>query len=317
MTVTVRTGSRLHFGLLGPPPRAGRRGYGGVGLMVERPGLLVSIDRADRWHAEGPLADRALEQARRYAARAGLGAHHIRVSRAPPPHAGLGTGTQLAAAVVRALTESGGQPLERAEELARAAGRGLRSAIGVHGFLRGGLLVDGGKLDGDTLAPLIVRHDFPEPWRVVLTIPPWGPGLHGEAEAAAFQRLVHGQPQHGVTEQCCRSLGCEILPALAEGNLDAFGEALHDFNRLAGEVFSVTQGGPYASRDVAELVGFLRGLGVRGVGQSSWGPAVFAIVADEDRAQHTAARVRHRFGFGDQEVVVTRAMNTGAVIVRN
>ena len=53
----VRTASRLHFGLLGWGPRAVRQ-FGGVGLMIESPGVEVIAEPASQWSFEGPLADR-------------------------------------------------------------------------------------------------------------------------------------------------------------------------------------------------------------------------------------------------------------------
>ena len=99
-----------------------------------------------------------------------------------------------------------------------------------------------------------------------------------------------------------------MLPALMERDLDTFGEALHDFNARAGEVFAPVQGGTYAGRRVEEIVTFFRRRGVRGVGQSSWGPAVFAILGDEERAADLAQRLRH----DGIRVFVTRACNHGA-----
>ena len=88
--------------------------------------------------------------------------------------------------------------------------------------------------------------------------------------------------------------GAAILPAAEAGDLEAFGEAVHEFNRRAGEPFAAAQGGPYASPAVAGLIGELRQLGVAGVGQSSWGPTVFAVVGDIDIALSLALRFRGR-----------------------
>ena len=99
--VRVRAPSRLHFGLLsfGVP---GERQFGGVGVMVDAPGLTISLRPADRLSAAGPLAERALHFARQFAA-TGSGRQvrpasrrcHIEIESAPPEHVGLGTGTQL------------------------------------------------------------------------------------------------------------------------------------------------------------------------------------------------------------------------------
>jgi beta-RFAP synthase len=198
--------------------------------------------------------------------------------------------------------------------LARHVGRGLRSALGVHGFERGGFLVEGGKRSADELSPLVAHAAFPEDWRAVLVLPPRGVGLHGPGERAAFDRLAQLPPPRRQTEALCRLVLLGLLPALAERDLTAFGEALYEFNARSGELFAPVQGGLYATPLVAETVAFVRGLGVRGVGQSSWGPAVFAVVEDESRAPDVAHRVRGRFGAGGTEAFVTRACNRGAII---
>jgi beta-RFAP synthase len=314
----VQTASRLHFGMLSLPGLAeGRRTarcFGGVGLMVERPGLRVSAAPAGEWSAEGPLAGRALAFARAFAGAGEDGPpQRLVVEQAAPEHAGLGTGTQLGLAVARLLAAAWGLDLGAAE-LARRVGRGRRSALGVYGFEQGGFLVESGKHSDEGLSPLAARVAFPEAWRLVLALPRQAPGLHGSDEQEAFRRLAEGGAAPLPTDALCRLVLLGMLPALAEGDLDAFGEALFAFNARVGEAFAPVQGGPYAGPRVAELVAFLRAQGARGVGQSSWGPAVFAVVGDEGRAADLAARVRRQFGLAAEEVFVTRACNRGAVV---
>jgi beta-ribofuranosylaminobenzene 5'-phosphate synthase len=333
--IRVRTASRLHFGLLSlgfaGPGRAGRwpdrrgepvlpaRGFGSAGLMVQAPGVCVTASPAPDWSAHGPLAERALAFARRFVQ--GILPHPIppqrlAIDHAAPEHLGLGTGTQLALAVARALALAGGVPHFDAPDLARLMGRGLRSALGVHGFIHGGFLVDGGKGEADALAPLVARLAFPADWRVVLALPTWGPGLHGLPEREAFQQLAARQPALADTDALCRLVLLGMLPALQEQDLAAFGEALFDFNARVGAAFARVQGGPYAGPRVAELVAWLRE-SCPGVGQSSWGPGVFAVVGDGDRASHLAERLRLRFGLGPEQVLVTAACNHGATIERD
>lgn len=312
----IQTASRLHFGFLSLPGSGeGARRFGGVGLMVERPGLRVSATPAAEWSAEGPLAVRALAFARAFAGDGAGGVpQRLVVEQAAPEHAGLGTGTQLGLAVGRLLATAWGLDLGAAE-LARLVGRGRRSALGVHGFEQGGFLVESGKRGDDGLSPLAVRVAFPEAWRVVLAIPRQAPGLHGPDELGAFRQLAESAAVLP-TDALCRLVLLGMLPALAEGDVGAFGEALFEFNARAGEAFAPVQGGPYAGPRVAELVALLRGQGARGVGQSSWGPAVFAVLPDEGQAADLAARVQRRFGLGADEVFVTRARNGGAVVER-
>src|SRR6266852_1372227 len=134
--IRVTTASRLHFGLFRVAPPSGQktpgnRRFGGVGLMVEAPGLRLTVHPAASWLAEGSHAERALVFAQRFAGTFPAGVLSPRllvVERAPPEHAGLGTGTQLGLAVARALGSAAGRPDLDAVELARRVGRGERSA---------------------------------------------------------------------------------------------------------------------------------------------------------------------------------------------
>jgi beta-ribofuranosylaminobenzene 5'-phosphate synthase len=326
----IRTPSRLHFGLLSLggdslspwPNRQGAatlppRQFGSVGLMIEAPGVQITAEPASAWSAEGPLAARVLAVAQRFAA-SWAGTEVIpcslRVEQAAPEHAGLGTGTQLALATAQLVAAVNGLSCPDATELSRRTGRGLRSGIGTHGFFQGGFLIDGGKGAAEALAPLLVRRSFPDTWGVVLALPAVPAGLHGNEELHAFRVLHVPAGDLARTDSLCRLVLLGLLPALVEGDLRAFGEALHDFNARVGEAFAPIQGGLYAHAQVAEMVAWLRRQGMPGVGQSSWGPAVFAIAADEGHAQNLAARLRRQFGLADEQVLVTRACNRGATL---
>lgn len=305
----LRAGSRLHLGLLQVPGagvREGGRSFGGVGLMIEQPGLTVEVRAASSWSSEGPHAERALAVARQSAELTGESRPlAIRVVQAAPEHVGLGTGTQLSLAVATAVRRSLGDnpdPLVVAAEI----GRGLRSGIGVHGFCRGGLLVDGGKgSEEHRVAPLVARHDFPEEWSILLATPTTQAGLAGERERAAFAQLESTPTAE--TGALCRLVLLGMLPALVERDLPAFGEAVFEFNRRAGLLFKASQGGEYGSPEGTSLVRELRGLGIAGVGQSSWGPTIFAI-AEPDRIESAASRLRNRHGV---MAIVTSARNRG------
>src|SRR6185295_15866030 len=112
--------------------------FGGIGAAAPAPTLLVSAAPADVLEVSGEDADRAAVFAGRFLSRCAprFGAR-VRVHRALPQHAGLGSGTQLGLAVARALAEIGGLALD-GPDLARAVGRAQRSAIGTWTFTGGG-----------------------------------------------------------------------------------------------------------------------------------------------------------------------------------
>ena len=298
--IRVTTGSRLHFGLFGLAAPAGgpaARSFGGCGLMVREPAVRVAVRPAGDWRADGPLAGRALDFARRFAGSLPPGAlapQHVTVEACPPEHAGLGVGTQLGLAVARALNRAAGLPDLDAAELARRVGRGARSAVGVHGFARGGFVVEGGQRAPGELAPLVAHAPFPAAWRVVLLRPAEGGAWHGERERAAFAALC-GPTDPALTDRLCRLVLLGMLPALAEADLPAFGEAVSEFNARAGELFRPVQGGTYASAEVEEVIRWARRQSMHGVGQSSWGPTVFALAESEPQAAEWAARLEARY----------------------
>ncbi|MFN4259398.1 MAG: beta-ribofuranosylaminobenzene 5'-phosphate synthase family protein [Gemmataceae bacterium] len=325
--IRLRAPSRLHFGLLslatethwpnlnGDAIVPARR-FGSVGLMVQHPGLCVTASASASWSATGPLAERALAYARRFIetlppplARP----QRLHIEQAAPEHAGLGTGTQLGLTIARLLGHAYGLPRLDAVDLARRVGRGQRSALGIHGFAHGGFLIEGGRSEGEAIAPLITRIDFPTDWRVLLVLPAGETGLHGAAELAAFARLKQpGQQPLALTEALCRLALLGLAPALRARDLLAFGEALYDFNARVGAAFAPAQGGIYASSRLAEIVSFIRQQNVPGVGQSSWGPTLFAVVGDSAHAIHLANRLREQFALTESEVIVAAACNQGA-----
>jgi beta-ribofuranosylaminobenzene 5'-phosphate synthase len=295
----VTAPGRLHFGLLNVPggDDSTRRAFGGVGLMLEQPGVVVSVRRGEAWQFEGHLASRAQEFALRFVAGlpdADRRPFQVLVERCPAEHTGLGVGTALGLSVAKALAAECGFEQLSAVDLAARVGRGARSAVGVHGFDLGGLIVEAGKLPGEVLSPLVAHVALPDEWRVVVFTPSVQGKWHGNREQRAFDS-ARTASRPDVTAELCRVAVQGIVPAAQCGDLAAFGDAVHEFNRRAGEPFAAAQGGVYASGEVAALVEFLRAGGVRGVGQSSWGPTVFAVVGSEGEASACRARVGEAF----------------------
>ncbi|HEV3203154.1 MAG TPA: beta-ribofuranosylaminobenzene 5'-phosphate synthase family protein [Gemmataceae bacterium] len=317
--IRVQTGSRVHFGLLnfGTVNNRSSGTFGGVGLMVQQPGITLELYPAKTWSADGPLAERALAFASMILPTLPpdiVQPQHIHIGQAAPEHMGLGTGTQLGLAVASAVVHAFSLKDIPVTELACRVNRGQRTALGVHGFAQGGFLVDAGKSDSEAVAPLVARVDFPEPWRIILMLPCGRKGLHGDLETKAFNRLRRF-PYHDAADNLFRQIHCDMLPALKDGDYQTFGEAVFNFNRRVGETFASVQGGTYSNPQNSDLVQFIRSQGIPGAGQSSWGPGVFAIAKDEPQAESLAQSICNRFGF-QMEVIVTAAQNRGALVER-
>jgi len=316
--IEIRTPCRLHFGLLslGQP---GERQYGGVGLMVHKPDLAIRVAPAPTFSATGRLADKAVAFAERFARRAveqGFAPRvdpvSIDVIRCPRAHCGLGTGTQLGMSVARAMAEVIGRGDLDTADLARLVGRGDRSAIGAHGFFHGGFIVEGGKLDADSLSPMLLSQPFPEAWRVVLVSPHRLDGIADERERKAFASLP--AIPLDVTAEMSRLVLLGLVPALVERDVTRFGETLYELQQQVGRCFSAAQGGIFADPLLTRIAQAVREQGITGVGQSSWGPSMYAVVADEAQAEGLATDLRLRFELSTDEVFITAADNDGAIV---
>jgi beta-RFAP synthase len=292
--VYIETAARLHFGVLDLRGSLGRW-FGGLGAGAPAPTLRLSACPARELTIEGEDATRAKAFAERFLSHYRLtGGARIHVERSLPPHAGLGSGTQLGLAVGRALAEIFGVRTD-APAIARAVGRGERSAIGTWTFEGGGLVVEGGRRQqSDAVGPLLARLAFPPAWRVVVAVPHATPWMTGTAEAEAFAALT--LPPDRDVERVAHLVLMALLPAVADGDLPMFGRTLTAIQEMTGRWFAHAQGGTFARGPSERLVRQMTEWGASGVGQSSWGPTVYGIVEGDAAAERLADRVRAALG---------------------
>jgi beta-RFAP synthase len=290
------------------------RQFGGVGLMIDAPGIGLTVEPASSWQAEGPLADRALRVAERLVtAGVELPSARIVVRHAPQEHVGLGVGTQLSLGVARLLLRMAGHHEPSAATLAALCGRGLRSGVGLHGFGRGGLIVDGGRRTDDGIPPLLAHLDFPPEWKVLVILPEPHAGLHGAAEVQAFAQL----PPIPVDEadRLCRLVLMGLMPAVLERDLPTFGMALAELQERVGRCFAPAQGGIFARPELTGIVKGLESEGLHGAGQSSWGPTLYAFSNESDgRRSQILDALRERFSLPEGSAFWTSVSERGAIL---
>ncbi|MFM8580261.1 MAG: hypothetical protein ACKOFW_02035, partial [Planctomycetaceae bacterium] len=228
--VAVQTGARLHFGLLTQGHETGRR-FGGLGLMLDQPGWSLSLAPAPvdtllappAWHDRLVALLARIRQAQ--ATPLPMAGVTLQVVHAPPAHGGFGSGTQLGLAVAWGLSQLARESPPSVLELARRAGRGLRSALGIHGFALGGLMLEAGQSERGQIGPLVSRVATPAHWRVVLLQTGTGPaaeGLAGDAEVQALDRLPP-MPRE-ITDRLCGLAVRQLLPAALEQRFAEFAE---------------------------------------------------------------------------------------------
>jgi len=309
-SVSVFAPARLHMGFIDLGGTLGRQ-FGSIGVGINEIATRLSISRSDKLDAIGPSSERAAKYARRIAETLGLDCRlAIRIHEAIPEHIGLGSGTQLALAVGMGMARYHGLTLG-VRDIAKAIERGGRSGIGIAVFEQGGLVVDGGRGCDTATPPLLSRMEIPPAWRFILAFDRRGMGLHGKQELEAFNNL----PLFPVAEtaRLCHLLMMQALPALAEGNINQFGEVITELQNSVGDHFAPAQGGRFTSPEVGAAMAWLQGQGAVGIGQTSWGPTGFCLVETAERANYlTALASQH---FGGLDFLVANARNRGAEIM--
>ena len=319
-TVHIETGCRLHFGLFSTAPPEGRL-FQGAGIMIDRPGLKLSVSVSTKTHDQIESSGADSEELRtrvqnvlnRLRKKTDLQQYwDVRLLETIPLHQGLGAGTQLGLAVGRAVTHLHGIRYCSPTELASWCGRGKRSSIGAYGFASGGFFLDAGKTKPEEEGVCQSRYDVPSSWRVLLISPKNEIGLAGKKEAAAFKKMPALKPEDGLRLE--QLLHEEMMPALKRGSLEQFNNAVQEFGATVGRQFSEFQHGVYATPIAEKIVEALNQKGIGGVGQSSWGPTLFAFYdeADEEKVLKAARSIEE---IQQCTVQTAQPKNDGATLV--
>jgi len=324
--VIVDTPSRVHISLIDMHGGSGRVD-GGIGITLDEPGILLEAEISPVLSVSGcdPATRERIGQVATGLLRdLGLGGSvAITLRKTYPSHVGLGSGSQLSLALARAVTELHDRHLTT-RELARLTGRGGTSGIGTAAFEYGGFIIDGGhrfgtgkeKSDfrpssasrGVNPPPVIVRHDMPADWRILLAIPDLPAGASGSYESDIFRSNCP------VPLDDVRALSHEVmmrmLPGLVEHDLDLFGSSINTVQGLGFKKVELSLR-PHA---VTGLLSALREAGAAGAGMSSFGPAVYAIGdTDMQDLERTARSFMAEQAQGGT-TLVTRARNNGAIV---
>ena len=313
----VSAGARIHVGFQNLS-LAHERLYGGVGFALDTPRVCLEATRADSVRCPDLLV---AEYATTACDLLDVSGVEIHVEERLPRHVGLGSGTQLALATLTAVAALYDRE-PRVRERAPTLGRGGRSGVGVAGFESGGFIVDAGHpttrfttetpADGTwTVPPVVVRRELPSSWRVLLVYPETDAGRSGETEDASMRAAVEGADP-GLADELAGILTRRLLPAVATGACEPFGQAVTAFDRRNGRWYTDEQGGVYRPPAGALVDELAASAAVSGVGQSSWGPVVYGIT---DVRREAAAREAGRAALDavgvEGRVETTSVANTG------
>lgn len=308
MALRVVAPARLHLGfastgwLMAP--------WSGIGLAVEEPRTVVEARLSEEpgLRVSGHRSVEALEVARLVAGAIGLEAGlDLRIVEAPPRHVGLGSGTQLALAVLEAVSRLAGAT-PQVDVLVEAGVVGLFSWVGVAAFKSGGFIFDLGAMP--PLKRQYISLRFPERWLVVHARPA---GRHGHPRRGEAEKLRALTFEREIEWRLVELLAKKILPGVLGQDLELFGRGLSGYQRLVGAAFSGYQQGTF-SPDSAPIVSAMEELGLLGVGQSSWGPTVYGFTDARKTAEEAVRLLSEEHGL---IATLTVANNTGARVYEN
>lgn len=316
-SVDIESHARIHVCLIDMNGSMGRVD-GGVGIGLSNPTLKVSAKLSETIETDWvlkPFVKRFFNEFGRFGV-------SIKTKRVFKRHVGLGSTTQLALSVCKALAELKGLDLS-AQELARVMGRGGTSGIGVSAFEGGGsLIVDGGHRFGGfgkkafapsdsaitSVAKPVVKLNLPSNWRFVIALPKKEKKAYGKLEAALFKNFCP-IPEKDV-ESLSRIILVKMLPSAVEGDVDGFGEAINLVQKIGFKKFEIS----WQGKAVEELMQLGLKYGAAGAGMSSFGPAVYFLVSGDREAYS----LKQRIGETSKETFIAKPYDRGAkIIVRN
>jgi len=313
--VIVSAPARLHLGDI-DPFGVGRSGFAPV-LAIDKPRTVVEATRSDSLIVSGLGAEESRVYALRILEAFNLPGAKVRVLDSSLRHFGFGSTTQLSLSIGKAVTLAYGLDVN-AVDLSKALKR--TSSGGLYAFQVGGFSVAGGfriKREDAALTryealipPLIFHADFPEAWRFLVINPFKAPkSPDGKAEEEKFKTLQVTRPPTRLIHEAYFTLMSKLVPSIIEEDAQAFGEALTRIQLLVGRIYKPVQGSVFnpASEWVIRILRRHRALGV---GQSSWGPTVYAFVEDEEKAAELEDAIRSEIA-DRAEMFIAKADNSG------
>ena len=323
--IIVQTPSRLHLTLIDMHGGSGRVD-GSVGIALNEPGILLEVRQSPVLEVQGcdsVTRERIMNSALQVLKGLHAGGNvSITVREYYPSHIGLGSGSQLMLAIARGIAESYGRSLP-IKELALLVGRGGTSGIGTAAFEHGGFIIDGGHTFGQGCEksefrpsaasrgvrppPVIVRHEFPADWRILLAMPNLPAGVSGMKETDIFK--THCPVPLDEVRTLCHEILMRMLPGIIGKDLELFGSSVNVIQGLGFKKVELC----LQPKEIPALIEIMRSSGAACAGMSSFGPTVYAI-DDTDMLGIEQAVQSFMNDHGGGSTLITSARNKGASV---
>ncbi len=306
--ILVLSPARLHFGIINPFNRKFKM-YGCIGLAIDRPRTIVEVEEYSEDVIE---SDRylevkyCLERLRKYF---NIPKVKIKTIQSIPKHVGLGSTTQLMLSIAKGLLTLSNIEVSIIE-VAKILGRGKVSGIGTYIFQYGGLIIDSGKDKIEEFPKLHARIEFPENWYFIITIPSKGRGLSEEEEEKIFSQNIDIPEELILKAQ--EILYRQFVPAIIDKDIEKFGKALTELQIIVGKMFINIQKDIY-NPSCVKVINILKKLDVLGIGQSSWGPTIYALI---DSLRRGIEIVKYLIEVHNISAMLAKPINYGAIVLK-
>ena len=309
-TIQIISPARLHFGFLGINNNQSDNLLGGIGLSIDKFHTKITMKKNAKITVKGKSLNKASLFLNTFCRKKKIKPNFfLNIEKSSPQHIGLGSGTQLALSIGRAVSDLSNLNLNT-KKIAQILNRSYRSNVGLMNFKHGGFLIDL-KIKNKFFTN-IDKVFFPEDWKIIL-IKDTKQGLHGKNEVDAFKK-IRSFPKINHIKLTDLVL-FKIYPSLIEKNFDEFSKAVSKLQNVMGKYFNVFQNGVFSSLEVSNVLNFLKKENVSGYGQTSWGPTGFALFPSIKKAEEMKLKLKKRFSScKNLEFIICSGKNSGADI---
>ena len=320
--VEIQSNARLHLSLFSMHD-TGLRINGGIGFAIEAPSIVVTASPSKKFTVSDNR-DFALSEEAQIRLINSLETSYNLYSLDQPvaidiygdaiANHGFGSGTAVRLSCLEALMIMNDLDVSNSE-LVRLSGRGGTSGIGVNTYFSGGIILDLGVRNTNSIhgpsslsevnigsSLVLQKHDMPD-WDIGICMPLSIPSVSREEEIEFFKKTCpinenesHKALYHSVTD---------IFASVYEHDKDSFEHGIRELQKCA---WKKAERGIHGS-DLSDLESVLYEVGATTVGMSSLGPSLFFMAKDVDDIIKLAGEKRSDWTF-----IKTKASNHGRKI---
>ena len=141
-TIQIISPARLHFGFLEINSNYHNNSFGGIGLSIDKFYTKIKVTKNVKIKIKGKCLDKASFFLNTFCRKQKIKPKFLlNVEKSTPQHIGLGSGTQLALSIGRAISDLSNLNLS-IKKIANILNRSYRSNVGLINFKHGGFLID-------------------------------------------------------------------------------------------------------------------------------------------------------------------------------